>query len=90
LQPVFSWIKAKKRGPDKEKIKFPNEPEWKNHTLDEPKERVRELRQDEDEALITAEDDPDYEAWRRFGLCSGLRLGNTLLKWSQVDLRPNP
>lgn len=86
LQPVFTWVKAKRRTSDKQKVKFPNEPEWVNHTLEEPKERVRELRQDEDEALIAAETDPDYEAWRRFALCSGLRFGNTLLKWSQVDL----
>src|SRR5262245_43290565 len=55
LQPVFTWVKAKKRTSDKQKVKFPNEPEWVNHTLEEPKERVRELRQDEDEALIAAE-----------------------------------
>jgi site-specific recombinase XerD len=87
LRLVFSWVKTKKRGLDKQKIRFPNEPEWKSHVLAEPRERVRELREDESGALTAAEHDPDYQAWREFSLRSGLRLKNSLLRWRDVDLR---
>lgn len=66
------------------KIVLPQEPDWSDHMLEEPRERVRELRSDEDEALADAMD-PDYETLRRFSLVSGLRMRESLLQWSQVD-----
>lgn len=60
------------------------EPDWNQHLLAEPVERVRELRVDEDSALA-GKLDPDYEALRQFSLASGLRQSESLLRWSQVD-----
>lgn len=44
LKKLFTY--KKKRG-----AKFPNEPTWRNHKLPEPKERPRELHEDERERL---------------------------------------
>ncbi len=76
------------RGRKKWKIRYDSEPNWTEHFLPEPEERVRELRDDEDAAL-EAVMDPDYEALRRFSLASGLRLKESLLRWPQVDLGAN-
>ncbi len=66
------------------RVALPYEPQWRQHMLREPEERVRELRQDEDAALAAVLD-PDYEVLRAFSIASGLRMKETLLKWSQVD-----
>jgi hypothetical protein len=66
------------------RIALPNAPHWTTHLLPEPTERVRELRDDEDDAL-TAEMDPDYEELRQFSLASGLRMAESLLRWPQVN-----
>ncbi|MDQ2083675.1 tyrosine-type recombinase/integrase [Xanthobacteraceae bacterium Astr-EGSB] len=67
------------------KLHLPEAPHFTQHMLPEPVERIRELRADEDEALAGALD-PDYEIVREFSLASGLRMRETLLTWSQVDL----
>jgi hypothetical protein len=75
------FVRARKKW----KVRFDSEPDWGEHLLAEPAERVRELRGDEDAAL-TAVMDPDYEVLRRFSLASGLRQAESLLRWTQVDL----
>jgi Phage integrase family len=75
------FVRARKKW----KVRFDSEPDWGEHLLAEPAERVRELRDDEDVALAAVMD-PDYEALRRFSLASGLRQAESLLRWSQVDL----
>lgn len=63
---------------------FPLEPIWKDHRLDEPKERVRELDADEGEALEEAVRD-DYALWLEFARLSGLRHKETLIRWPNVN-----
>jgi site-specific recombinase XerD len=79
LRRVFNHIARKW------KVRLTNEPTWNELLLEEPRERVRVLREDEDHALATAYD-PDYERVRQFSLVSGLRQAESLLLWSQVDL----
>jgi site-specific recombinase XerD len=74
------FVRARKKW----KIRYDSEPDWREHLLPEPQERVRELRTDEDAALTQAMD-PDYDALRQFSLASGLRRNESLLRWSQVD-----
>jgi integrase len=64
--------------------RFEREPNWKDHRLPEPQERVRELRDDEAERLEAARR-ADYEPFFAFAHASGLRLRECLLKWSEVD-----
>jgi integrase len=65
-------------------MNFPAEPGWEVHRLDEPKERVRILRDDEAERLEqTARS--DYGPFWQFLDESGFRLSEGLLRWSQVD-----
>lgn len=80
LRGLFTWLE------DTKSITFPTKPKWSKFLLKEPKERIRELNHDEEVALIETFD-PDYDQWRQFQLRSGMRLENTLLKWSEVDLR---
>ncbi len=75
------FVRARKKW----KIRYDSEPNWSEHFLPEPEERVRELRTEEDSALA-AKIDPDYEALRRFSLASGLRRNESLLRWPQIDL----
>jgi hypothetical protein len=75
------FVRARKKW----KVRFDSEPDWGEHLLAEPAERVRELRDDEDAALAAVMD-TDYEVLRRFSLASGLRQAESLLRWSQVDL----
>jgi integrase len=59
--------------------------EWRKHLLPEPRERVRELRDDEQEALF-ATLRPDYHPIFRFALLTGCRLGECVgLTWADVD-----
>lgn len=60
------------------------EPTWKNHFLKETKRPVRELTPAEDAALDAAER-YDYALLRKFAEITGLRRGNLLLRWTQVD-----
>jgi hypothetical protein len=76
------FVRARKKW----KIRYDSEPNWAEHFLEEPEERVRELREEEDVALAQ-NFDPDYEAVRRFSLASGLRRNESLLRWPQVNLK---
>lgn len=67
------------------KVALPDEPNWAAHILKEPKERVRELRYDEESRLEAAERD-DYRAPRLFAQITGLRRREVAgLTWDQVD-----
>ena len=67
------------------KVALPDEPDWRAHRLPEPRERVRELRHDEEERLEEVERD-DYRAPRLFAQITGLRRREvTSLTWAQVD-----
>lgn len=58
---------------------------WREHMLKEPRERVRELRADEEQRLF-AELRPDYHPIVRFALLTGCRISECLsLRWSDVD-----
>jgi len=63
---------------------LPREPHWKEHVLKEPKERVRELRDDEREALDRSIRE-DYRPWYLFLHLSGRRFKETLIRWSDVN-----
>lgn len=63
-------------------------PEWSEHKLKEPKERVRSLTTDEDVALFAAVDEirPDYHDFIEFSLLSCKRLSEVyLLEKAKVD-----
>ncbi len=67
------------------RIPLPQEPIWGDHLLKEPRERVRELRYDEEEKLEAAERE-DYRAPRLFAQITGLRRREVAgLTWDQVD-----
>ncbi len=58
---------------------------WRTHVLREPRERVREMRAEE-EAKIFAVLRPDYHPVLRFALITGLRLSEIArLRWSDID-----
>lgn len=63
---------------------FPAEPSWKDHRLEEPNERVRELDTSEADALDEAVRD-DYAPWLEFARLTGLRRQETLIRWSAVN-----
>lgn len=63
---------------------FPTEPIWQDHWLEEATERVRELHGDEGEAL-DASVRPDYAPWLEFSRLTGLRLKETLIRWTSVN-----
>jgi len=66
-------------------IALPNEPHWTAHILAEPKERVRELRADE-ECRIEAVETEDYRRVRLFAQITGLRLREVVgLTWQLLD-----
>ena len=59
---------------------------WKHHLLKEPKERVRELRDEEQIALFDAGLRDDYKPMIEIALLLGLRRGELIgLKWAHVD-----
>lgn len=66
------------------RVQFDREPDWQVHMLKEPEERVRELHAHEREALINAVRN-DYAPWLDFACATGLRLSETLIKWSAVN-----
>lgn len=58
---------------------------WGEHTLPEPRERVRELR-DHEEAKLVANMRPDYLPLISFALTSGLRMKELVdLRWRTID-----
>ncbi len=58
---------------------------WKTHTLKEPRERVRELKAEE-EAKLFAVLRNDYHPILRFALLTGLRLSEIpRLRWDDID-----
>lgn len=63
---------------------LPDEPDWRQHFLAEPKEIVRELRTDESSALELATR-ADYEPIFSFERATGVRLAECLIRWSDVD-----
>lgn len=66
------------------RVRFENEPNWRNHFLDEPPERVRELNEDEAKRLDEATRE-DYTPFFAFAHASGLRKRECLLRWSEVN-----
>ena len=59
--------------------------EFRKHMLPQPRERVRELRADE-EAVLFAALRPDYHPLVRFALLTGCRLSECVgLTWADVD-----
>ena len=65
-------------------VRFQHEPHWHKHMLAVPSERVREVSEDEADALDAIMRD-DYAPFFAFARASGLRLAECLLKWSEVD-----
>jgi hypothetical protein len=67
-------------------VKFDCEPRWKKHWLKEPKERVRELHQDEADRLGAKMRD-DYAPFFAFVAASGMRRNVEArdLRWSEVS-----
>ena len=70
-------------------VRFDHEPVWRDHWLDEPQERVRELHDDEGDRLDAAMRD-DLAPFFAFAKASGLRLRECLLRWSEVDWECRP
>jgi len=68
------------------KCPLPNEPNWRQHFLKEPKERVRFVRSHEESLLDEAVRD-DYKLVVEFARASGLRQSECLLLKAQVDLQ---
>jgi integrase len=66
------------------RMQFPLEPNWREHRLKEPQERVRELHDGEELALGEAMRS-DYAPWVQFALMTGLRRAETLIRWSDVN-----
>lgn len=67
------------------KVALPDEPNWTEHRLPEPRERVRELHYDEEARLEDAERD-EYRAPRLFAQITGVRRREVAsLTWRQVD-----
>ena len=78
LQRVFAFAKA-------EGVTFDNEPKWGELLLAEPIERVRELQNDEAEA-IDANMRSDYKPFFAFAEASGMRFKECVeLNWSEVN-----
>jgi integrase len=63
--------------------RFDHEPAWRDHWLDEPQERVRELQDAESDRLDAAMR-ADYGPFFAFARASGMRLEECLLRWSEV------
>jgi integrase len=65
-------------------IRFESEPNWKQHWLKEPQERVRELHGGEADQLDDATRD-DFRPILEFTGAAGLRMNECLLRWSEVN-----
>lgn len=68
------------------KIALPNEPDWRHHRQSEEGERIREIQEDEADKLYDAVRE-DYLPWLEFAHMSGLRLNETLLRWTAVNFK---
>lgn len=68
------------------KIALANEPDWRGHVLPEEGERVREIHEHEADELYGGIR-PDYLPWLDFAHMSGLRLDETLLRWTSVNFK---
>lgn len=84
LQALFKRAK-KWKGENRQRLKFPDEPDWPEHKLPVAKKPARILRANESKKLdaATRDDYADFqefahESGRRFSYCYGL-------KWSEVD-----
>ncbi|BAQ17483.1 tyrosine-type recombinase/integrase [Methyloceanibacter caenitepidi] len=67
-------------------VRFPNEPKWGKHKLQEPPERARELHASEREAMELAVRSDGYGDAVAFALATGFRLNEVAtLKWSEVN-----
>ena len=66
------------------RFQFPQEPNWRDHWLEESEERVRELHDHEADTLDAAVRD-DYAPWIEFVRLTGWRLNASLLRWSTVN-----
>jgi integrase len=78
LQRLFKFARA-------EGAAFENEPKWEDLLLQEPEERVRELRSEEADALDAAMR-TDYGPFFDFARASGMRLKECVtLRWGEVD-----
>lgn len=62
---------------------LPNEPDWRGHLQPEEQERVREFNDEEIDALYSLRE--DYLPWLEFAHVSGLRLSETILRWTSVN-----
>lgn len=67
---------------------FPEEPNWSEHLLREPTERIRELQVHEGVAL-DANVREDYAPWLEFARMTGRRRAETLIRWSEVNWETN-
>jgi integrase len=65
-------------------VRFDHEPNWRNHMLPEPEERIRELVGDEGERLELATR-ADHLPFFAFAKASGLRQKECILRWPEVD-----
>lgn len=63
---------------------FPDEPDWKRHWLQEPREIVRELKGSQRTAIDLATRD-DYGPILAFVQIAGCRLNECLIRWEDVD-----
>ncbi len=66
-------------------MQLPLEPNWREHRLQEPQERVRELHDDEEATMMGDAMRSDYGPWVQFALMTGLRRAETLVRWSDVN-----
>jgi integrase len=73
------FIYSKRRG-----VRFDHEPDWRDHLLRVPAERVRELVGDEAERIEAATPDK-FAPFFAFAAATGLRFSECFLKWSEVD-----
>jgi integrase len=65
------------------KIPIATEPDWRQHRLKEPEERVRELEADEQTSIDSAARE-GYDRLYRFARLSGLRLSACLLRKDDI------
>lgn len=66
------------------KIPIASEPDWRIHRLKEPGERMAELTIGQQAEFLAALA-PGYREAAAFAIASGLRLGNVLIAWEQVE-----
>ena len=79
LKKLIRWAK------DTTKEPFRHEPTWRKLMLKEVEERPRELQDDEGQALDKAIR-PDFWPWLEFARLTGMRRGETLIRWENVNM----